>query len=384
MSARKINNRWHVDFRLEGKRYRSIAPENSKGNAIDYEKLLRDEIAFKKKQGKKTKSGKIYNSYEEFLSDWYETYVLANNRPSEQIKKSGIIRNHLVPQFGQMKLEEISERDMEILKRDKLASGLAPKTIKNIQSAMRKSLECAVQWGYLDKIPYFTWIKVPKTEVSVISKYCEQELLNDNTNLLWNTMIIVALKTGMRLGEILALRWTDVNFFENLLNVNGSINVCFERAPTKNGKCRVIPMSNDVRSGLKRLFEDSRKKSGNTYVFDRGDEKPFSMYASGRMLKKITKQIGIDEHIHWHKLRHTFATNVAKRGVSMRILQELLGHSTILMTERYSHVDMEAKQNAIQLLDYKNENFGQILGRCPTYPQGTKNKTQPEFGCVVR
>ena len=197
-------------------------------------------------------------------------------------------------------------------------------------------------------------------------------------------MIIVALKTGMRLGEILALRWTDVNFFENILNVNGSINVCFERAPTKNGKCRVIPMSNDVSSGLKRLFEDSRKKSGNTYVFDRGDEKPFSMYASGRMLKKITKQIGIDEHIHWHKLRHTFATNVAKRGVSIRILQELLGHSTILMTERYSHVDMEAKQNAIQLLDYKNENFGQILGRCPTYPQGIKNKTQPEFGCVER
>ena len=361
MSTRKIKGRWYVDFRYKGNRYRKAAQENTKTSALILERQMRDEAVLMSSDSGIAQAK--YASYSDFLVDWMEIYVKANNRPSEQRKKHGIIQKHLVPQLGTLRLQDIGEREIEELKRDKLEEGLAPKTIKNIQSVIRKSLDTAVQWGNLTHVPNFTWIKVPKTEVQVISQEAEDKLLSDESNPLWNTMIVVALKTGMRLGEILALRLMDLDFDGNTIRVNGSMNVEHERAPTKNGRNRTIPMSYDVRSSLKKRMQPESRMIKELFIFDRGDGKPHSMYAAGRMLKKVAKGLGIQEHVHWHKLRHTFATNVAKRGISMRILQELMGHSTILMTERYSHVDMQSKQSAIHALDYATENFGPNLGR---------------------
>ncbi len=372
MAVRKDeNNRWFIDMRFNGKRIRRVSPENTKSSALVFERELQDKLSTS--TGNSVNTPK-YDSYSEFVTDWLKIYVMANNRPAEQKTKRGTIRNHLIPKFGKLRLEEIGEREIEELKRDKIEEGLSPKTIKNILSVLRKSLDSAVQWGYLSRVPHFNWIRVPKKEVTVISRKTEELLLNDNTDLLWNTMIVIALKTGMRLGEMLALRWMDIDFVENIISVNGSMNVEHERALTKNGKSRVIPMSHNVRTMLEDLLSLKSKVKKELFVFDRGDGKPHSMYAAGRMIKKISKRLGIRENVHWHKLRHTFATNIAKRGISMRILQELMGHSTILMTERYSHVDMQSKHEAIQALDYTNENFGQILGRFPNVPFAQKAK----------
>jgi len=374
MATRKINNRWHIDFRWQGKRIRKVSPENTKGSAIVYERKLMDELV----EAKTEKHFSDYKNYEDFVLDWLKIYVTANNRPSEQFKKQGIVKNHLVPYFGKLKLADIGEKEIEMFKCDKIKTKLSPKTIKNILSVLRKSLDSAVQWNCLSHVPHFNWIKVPKKEITVISKECEETLLNNESNTLCGSMVVLALKTGMRLGEMLALRWEDVDFVNNLINVNGSINVEHKRASTKNGRYRVIPMSYSVRTRLEDIYANNKSE----YIFDRGDGKPYSIYTASRMLKKLLNDLEIEEHVHWHKLRHTFATNVAKSGVSMRILQELLGHSTIMMTEKYSHVDMESKQSAIQLLDYKNESFGQILGRLPNTQVNLKAKHNRELAVL--
>jgi len=374
MPVRKTNNRWHVDFRFNGKRVRKVSPENTKTSALLYERKLLDELALHAELEKTSGSTTTYASYSAFALDWYETYVKANNRPSEQKKKSGILKNHLLPYFGDHKIDSIVEREIEAFKRDMILKRYAPKTINNVLSVLRKSLDCAVQWGILKHTPKFTWIRVPKKEITVVSKEAQALLLADNSYPLWNTAIVVALKTGMRIGEILALRWIDIDFDTNIIKVNGSINVDYERAPTKNGKTRVIPMSYELRDRLKSLMPPSAEKT-NLYIFGREhDGKPHSVFAVSDALKKVAKNLGITEHLHWHKFRHTFASNIAMAGVNMRILQELMGHATILMTERYSHVDMESKHSAIQLLDYTNENFGQKVGRLEYSPNAQKAK----------
>jgi len=383
MPVRKINNRWHVDVRFNGKRIRKVSPENTKASALICEREVLDELAMQATSHIEGTSQAKYSSYGAFALDWLETYVKANNRPSEQKKKSGILANHLLPYFGEHTIDSVVEREIEALKRDMSGKGYAPKTINNVLSVLRKSLDCAVQWGLLKHTPKFTWLRVPKKEITVVSKEAQALLLADNSYPLWNALIVTALKTGMRIGEILALRWKDIDFESNTINVNGSINVEYERAATKNGKTRTIPMSYELRDRLHNLMSPAAKMT-ELYIFARDDGKPYSVYAVSDALKKVAKNLGITEHLHWHKFRHTFASNIAMAGVNMRILQELMGHATILMTERYSHVDMESKHSAIQLLDYTNENFGPIVGRLQNLPTAQKAKHNHEMAVLSR
>lgn len=371
MATRKINNRWHVDLRFDGKRHRKVAPENNKSSAKQYEQELLLQLRVDKKRAKKGVRASKYASYAEYVKEWYETYVQANNRPAEVKKKEGIIRVHILPYFGEMKLAEIQEMELEAFKKLKVEQGYAPKSINNYLAVIRKSLASATEWRLIERTPNVKWLKAPKKDVEVLTKETQRRLLCDTDELLWNTAIVIALKTGMRVGEILALRWQDIDEVKNAIDVNGSMNVNYERAPTKNGKSRKIPMSALVRERVGQLKEVQRSAE---YLFDRGDGEPHSKYAAIGAMERTCKRLGITEHVHWHKFRHTFATNHARSGTNIRVLQELLGHSTITMTERYSHVDMASMQEAIQLLDYRIENFGQILGRFPNSQNDQKAK----------
>lgn len=380
MAVRKINNRWYADFRQNGKRIRKVSPENSKSSALMYERDLLDELKCKE-DVKKATGGRYYASYEEFSEDWYNTYVLTNNRPSEQMKKRSVLDKHIIPYFGDMKLDQILERELEEFKGLKQREGYAPKTINNILSIIRKSLDCAHEWRCILFVPKIKWMKVSGKEIITVTQEVENLLLNDYDHPIVNTMIVIALMTGMRKGEIAALRWRDLDFSNNVIHVTGSMNIECERAATKNGRVRDIPMSYEIR---KRILDIHDNKMGEpeAFIFDRGDGNPYKREKMDKMLKRVVRSHNIEEHLHWHKFRHTFASNLARRGVNMRILQELMGHSTILMTERYAHVDMSAKQSAIQLLEYENENVGPKVGRKAYEYRYTKTKQTQELALL--
>lgn len=359
MPARKIDGRWHADFRLNGKRYRKAAPENTKRAATQYE----DELRLQTELNTRHCEAPRYRSYEDFLHDWLDLYAIANNRPAERQNKESIIRNHVVPCLGHLKPEQVDERSIERLKADSLAKGLSPKTAKNIQTVVRKSLESAHDWGCIPRVPKVSWVKVPAKEVEVVSQQARLRLLADSSEPLWNALIEMGLMTGMRIGEMLALQWGNLDLISPSISVSASMNILGERAPTKNGKVRVIPMGVALTERLLSLRPP--KASSSDYVFGRDGGGAYRRQEAGRALTRICRRLGIQEHVHWHKLRHTFATNVTREGVSIRTLQEILGHASIIMTQRYSHVDFGAKKHAIQVLESTNRfsDLGQILGR---------------------
>jgi integrase len=144
---------------------------------------------------------------------------------------------------------------------------------------------------------------------------------------------LAALNTGMRKGEILSLKWTNVDFKNGVIVVEG----------TKNGEIRKIPMNQKLTVTL----ESGKRASRGEYVFS-DDGKPYGDVKTGwwSALKKAKI-----EGFRFHDLRHTFGSGLGMAGVDIRTIQELMGHKDIKMTMRYSHPTPERKKNAVKILD---------------------------------
>jgi len=148
-------------------------------------------------------------------------------------------------------------------------------------------------------------------------------------------IVTVALNTGMRKGEILNLKWNDLDFRNRLIYI----------LQTKNKKVRKIPMNNIVFRTLLRV----RKNPKSPYVFcKKKDGSPYRDIRDG--FKNALKRAGI-RHLRFHDLRHTFASHLVMAGVDLKSVQELLGHRTFDMTLRYSHLSPDHKRKAVEIFD---------------------------------
>lgn len=335
------------------------SPENTKSGARAYEALLRARLTRGEPiTGKKEPEAKQKMVYEAYTEEWFKTYVKTNNKPSEIRKKRILLNAHLIPFFGSMKLDEIGVRDVERYKAKKLASGISPKTINNHLSVLRKSLTCAQEWGYLEIVPKIKWLKTSKPKTKVLSEEERKKLLSDEEDTFWGAVILVGLRTGMRIGEIMALHWADVDFDRSAICVRYSLSDKEITTP-KNNRIRYVPMNRE----LQQMLEDRRKATkgkDQELVFGHG-KKPFSRFSSYDALKRICKRAGI-KRIGWHTLRHTFATELCEKGIPLRAVQKLLGHSTISMTERYTHVGEQILRDAVEVLGGEMKTFRHYIG----------------------
>jgi len=141
------------------------------------------------------------------------------------------------------------------------------------------------------------------------------------------------------LSEIINLEWDDVDMKAKLIQVKNK-----DTFTTKSKKERVIPIS----KSLKKILKGINNKEG--FVFSNDGNKFNPTYAS-RSFKKCVRSSGLDDKIHFHTLRHSFASNLAQRGVNIYIIQKLLGHSNITTTQIYSHLQNENLVKAIKVLD---------------------------------
>lgn len=160
----------------------------------------------------------------------------------------------------------------------------------------------------------------------------------------------------MRIGELLALQWQDVDLVAGRINVRR--NVVWGHVGTpKSGKSREIPLSNDALKALK----DHRHLRGALVFCDAGGH----MLTDGEVrspLWRACKRAGL-RLITWHVCRHSFASHLVMRGAPIKAVQELLGHSTILMTMRYAHLAPEVARDAVQLLDLDGQSLGRAAAK---------------------
>jgi integrase len=271
------------------------------------------------------------------------------NKPSSVASKELALRLHIVPRLGTLRLDEIRYADVEDLKLylstvvRRAGKPLKAKTVNNVMATLHRLLVVAKKRSLLSALPEFERIRCPAPEFDFLS-FEEAPRLIEAARSEWRTLITFALRTGLRRGELLALRWQDVDLHAGKLVVRQSVVRGIVDVP-KSGKTREVPLS----AATVAMLKAHRHLRGPLVFCDEGGG--FLKVAKlNRVMESACKRAGL-RHIGWHMLRHTFASHLAMRNVPLKAVQELLGHASIQMTMRYAHLSPSVSRSAVDLLD---------------------------------
>lgn len=298
------------------------------------------------------------------LQDWMEYWLEICIRPN--IKAStyqGYLRSiekHILPLLGQQEIRELTARDIQMVA-NALSEQLAPGTLHGVFRLLKAALLAAQKQGLVSQNPY-TNIKLPKLKSKRprILTLQEQEKLVRFSLLQGDYAYMFCLYTGLRVGELAALRWEDIDFENNMLYVKHSVM----RIPLENrkrGKSGLIITTPKSESSIreiplplfliKLLYEEKEKRANdNGFVFHGKKGVCLDPRTMQKRLEKICKQSNL-KGVHMHTLRHTFATRCLENGVRYEILSELLGHASVQITlNYYVHCTLQDKRAIIDSL----------------------------------
>ncbi len=206
-------------------------------------------------------------------------------------------------------------------------------TSRKYYIALRSAFEKAIQWELIKENP-FRKVKKPKPPDVIPAYFNEKEFalfLSAVEDKDFRELCITGLLAGFRLGELLALRWTDIDFAAKTILIQNS-----EVFTTKSKRSRVVPMSEELRRLLTERKENIRHET--VTVFHDTQGKPMKEGTVSQRFKRYVRRAGLNDKLHFHSLRHSFASGLVMSGVSLYQVQKLLGHSTSRTTEIYSHL----------------------------------------------
>jgi len=330
----------------ETTRYREVPKIQTRRGAEKHQRQRIAELLSGRSQDKEVQAlekKKAVPTVAEFRKDFMTDYAEVNNKPSEIETKTMIFSLHLVPALGHLPLDTVGDLEIEKYKGLKLKEGLSPKTINNHLIVLRCMLGKAEDWKLIAKAPKIKWLKVPEADFDFLSFEEAENFLAAGEGE-WLAMSAVAMKAGLRQGELLALRWRDVDFTVAKINVRQNV-VRGKKGTPKGYESRSIPVSPVLLDILKR----HRHLKGELVFCDQ-DGRMLTKNMCRRPLYDICKRAGLRQ-VGWHVLRHTFASHLVMRGVPIKVVQELMGHKDIKTTMRYAHLSPNMGQDAVALLD---------------------------------
>lgn len=340
-----VEDVWMVDVNFvhpDGReqRIRKVSPINTRRGAEEYERQLRASLL----DGSFMREEVRTPTFDDFAKEFLETYVKANNKPSEVRGKECILNAHLKPQFGALRLDQLDALRIEQFKAAQLERKLNPKTVNNHLVVLGTMLNVAKRWGKLGNVPEIKRLKVRPPKTDFLS-FEEAERLVDAAKQEpeWWSMIVIALHTGLRLGELLALRWEDCDFVVKQITVASS-DWQGHVGPPKSGRGRVIPLNAKARAALV-----SQRHLKGPLVWCQADGEAHTKDHLQAALRRSRRRAEL-RHFEWHVLRHSFASHLAMRGVPLKAVQELMGHASIEMTMRYAHLSPAVRRDAVDAL----------------------------------
>jgi integrase len=320
---------YYIDYYVDGRRKRENAGKSRK---------LAEAILAKRKiqviEGKFLdieKKEKIF--FKDMAEMFLENYAKVNKKSWNRDELS--IKN-LNGFFADKYIYEINNFHIDEYKKKRLESGDTVATINRELSCFKTILRKAVEWGKLSPpLPNIRLFRENNQRVRYLEEQ-EAETLIDAASEPLKSIMFIALHTGMRRGEILNLKWNDVDVKERSITIWN----------TKNREKRVVPMNSIVCN----VFSSRKKSPDSEFVFTRqnGQYRITDDYIT-HMFQKLVEETGI-KNFRFHDLRHTFASWLAMRGVDLKTVQELLGHKDFRMTLRYSHLSPDHKKQAVELL----------------------------------
>lgn len=218
-----------------------------------------------------------------------------------------------------------------------------PRGAHHYYRTLKAALNKAISWNYISVNP-FTKVKFPKLSKSFPAFLSEDELLIILTNTPYQYLreiFTVGFYTGLRLGELINMQWNWVDFFRNHITVK-----CSDDFLTKSKKERNVPMCEKVKAILINRFNLVAHQPDEV-VFYRIERRKLHQETISKQFKRALRKSNLNENIHFHSLRHSFASLLAQKGVSLYIIKELLGHEDLATTQIYSHLQQKNLRDAV-------------------------------------
>lgn len=302
----------------------------------------------------------------EFMNYWLDNYAKISTTPKTFEGYDYIIRKHLGPGLGLKKLSKLSPMDLQKYYTDKINEGMSAQSVKHHHRLLSKILKDAVLWQKINR-NVATLAKPPKpqkVEMRTLDPKQVSTLLSvAKESEVYYPVIFTAVHTGLRRGEILGLRWQDVDLKNGVLYVQQTLQSVSKLGlvfkPPKSGKGRPVKMTGQHLNLLKQINNEQNQNKllyGPDYnkkdlVFIQVNGNPIQPSELTREYKKILKKACLPS-IRFHDLRHTHATLMLQKGIHPKIVAERLGHSSIKITlDIYSHVLPNMQEEAVSLFE---------------------------------
>jgi integrase len=333
----------------------------------------RQEVATKLAKATADRDGRIELdpsnvTVDEFLQRWLNDSVKGSVRPiTFESYERLVVRVHVVPAVGRVKLKALSPAHLQGLYRERLDAGLSPCTVQRIHAVVHRALKQALRWGLVaHNVSEATDPpKAQRKEIRPLTPEQVRTFLKTAQGDRLEALYALAITTGLRQGELFGLRWEDVDL------AAGRLSVCHTLITPKGGRKLGPPKRSKSRRSVKltagavkalkahreRQLEEREKFAelwqDHDFVFTTQVGTPLNRHNFfKRCFKPLLEKAGLPRSVRFHDLRHTCATLLLSKNVNPKIVQELLGHANISQTmDTYSHILPDMQERAASAMD---------------------------------
>ncbi len=286
----------------------------------------------------------------EYLDRWLADSVRGSVKAVTFESYSRLVRVHIVPALGRVKLKAISPAHLQGFYRTKLDAGLSPRTVQYIHAVLHRALKQALRWGLVAR-NVSEAVDPPRVRREEIRPLCPEQarmLLEAARDDRLEALYVLAIHCGLRQGELLGLKWEDVDLERGILQVRRTLSNGVFTTPKTAKSRRSVKLTESaldaLRKHLKRQLKEIDRAGSlwqeNGLIFATEAGTPLNRHNLGsRSFKPLLERAGLHRSTRFHDLRHTCATLLLSKGIHPKIVQELLGHSSVGITlDTYSHV----------------------------------------------
>ncbi|MDR3275424.1 MAG: tyrosine-type recombinase/integrase [Endomicrobium sp.] len=331
----KRGDRWSFRYREEGKHKRKTI------NAASFKEAQRLQLDF---LSSLNNNGQLSNITASAFINEYFNYSKTNKRAATSCQNKILINKFLgfCTENNIKFLKDITIKCLEDYKTVRMSTGIMPSTINQDLRVIKAMLQKAVEWKYLGSnicksVKFFKLQVRPPRFLSDL----EIKALLSATTEIYKNMAVIGLYTGFRISEVYNLQWKDINFESNAVSVTPKHNFT-----PKDNEFRSIPLNIKLKNFL--LSIKPKGCNGTDYVIA---ERVYIGFVFKKFKKIFQKELKL-QNVTFHTLRHTFASHLVIKGISLFTISKLLGHSSIKTTMIYAHLSKEHLKSSVDMLDF--------------------------------
>ncbi len=347
---------WIAQVSIQGRRHSKYFKTQREG--LDWLQYMRAQI-----QAGLTSVG-AQMSLANYLDQWLGS-IRASVRPHTLEQYQHIVKDHIVPSLGKIRLQDLKPGPIQALYNAKLNAGTGARTVQIIHSVLHRSLKQALRWGIIARNPVdgVNRPKVRRKEMQTLTDTQVRSLLLAAKGTRYEAFFWMAVSTGLRQGELLGLKWSDLDWVNRRLHVQRQLQwadkqFVFTEPKSAAGR-RVVVLGQALIEKLcthMSIQDEERREAAdrwqeNNLIFPSSIGTPWEKRNVYKYYQRFLEQAGLPK-LRFHDLRHTAATLMLQQGVNPKVVQERLGHADITLTlNTYSHVLPAMQEEAASKLD---------------------------------